>query len=512
MVSVRTTLREHRVDAFVCLLLAAASVTYLMLRPWELGASDEAYYFYHAIRMLEGDVLYRDVFELTTPFHMDLLALAFHLFGETFTTGRAVGSAIQALLTLAIYLGVRAVGAGRSLAVAAALVQLAIGQPAWPYATPHWLAILLVCVLLLISLDRQRARTTGWIVMQGLLLGLLLASRQHAGIAVGIGMVLLTIADALSDRLWKRALGPSLVRHILTLAIATLAGFSLVMVPHLIQAGIGPMFNQLVIYPLTGYRDTNQVVWGTNYLLNHALFTWPAFIKYLPFVVAVTALRTASVWLCRCDRRTAETLLVLSVYGASALAFTMSYPDLTHLAMIMPVLLIVAGELLTSLLRVAGPRGRFAQTTLGLALIVACTVQLQRNYAGALTLYPVQHSTQFGWLPFENESRVKEVVEWVQGEVEKSSSRDLMCYPGWAAMYLMSGARNPTRHDLIFPGYQSDEEIQDVIATLERKRVGHVLLMRVFITPDDAFDAYIAQHYVCSGSSEIQLCARNDEE
>ena len=129
MLNLRTTLREHRTDILVCLLLAASSVIYLMLRRWPLGAADEAYYFYHAIRMLEGEVLYRDVFELTTPLHIDILALAFHLFGSSFMTGRVVGSVIQALLAVAIYSGVRVVGAGRALAVAAAFVQLAIAQP-----------------------------------------------------------------------------------------------------------------------------------------------------------------------------------------------------------------------------------------------------------------------------------------------------------------------------------------------------------------------------------------------
>lgn len=511
MLSVRSVLREYRTDAIVCLFLATASAIYLMLRRWQLGSADEAYYFYHAIRMLEGEALYRDVFELTTPFLLDVLALAFHLFGETFTTGRAVGSFIQALLLVAIYLGVRAIGAGRTLAIAVAMVHLAIGQPAWPYTTPHWLAILLVCVLLIISLDRQRVRTTGWIVLQGLLLGLLIATRQHSGIAVGVGMVLLILADALDDRRWGRTQGLAIGRQLITLALATLAGFGLVLGPHLVQAGIEPMLSQLVIHPLTGYRDTNQVRWGTNYLYGHAPFTWPALLKYLPVVVAVTALRAATARLRRRDRRTTESLLVLAVFGACAIAFTMSYPDATHLAMIMPVVLIVAAELLTATLRAAGRWGGGAQTALGLALIVACTVQLQRNYAGALAQYPILHSTEFGTLPFAKPSEVAD-VEWVKGKLAQSPDREMFSYTGWSAIYLMTGARNPTRHELIFPGYQSDREIQDVIETLERKRVGNVLLMRPFIKPDDPVDAYVARHYRCSDVSFFQYCERHDGE
>jgi len=501
--------REHRTDAILCLILAAASIAYLMLRPVALGSADEAYYFYHAVRMLGGEALYRDVYELTTPFLMDVLALAFHLFGATLATGRAVGSVIQALLVVAIFRGARAVGAGRALAIALAMVQLSIGQSAWPYTTPHWLAVLLVCTLLLLSLDRQRARTAGAIVLQGLVLGLLLATRQHAGMAVGLGMVLLAFADALNDRLWQPEQGLPLGRRLVLLALATLAGCSLVLGPHLVQAGFAPMFSQLVIHPLTGYRDTIRVEWGTNYLFEHASYTWPALLKYLPIVVAITALRAAVAWLRRADRRTTETRLVLAVFGGSAIAFTMSYPDAVHLAMILPVILIVAGELILAALRAAGRWSRGAQGVLGLAVIVACTVQLQRNYTGARVQFPILHATEFGLLPFARQRDI-DAVEGVKRALAQSPGRELFVYSGWSAIYLMAGAHNPTRHEVIYPEYQTEEEIQAVIETLERKRVRHVILMEWLIKPGDPVHAYVTRHYRCTDIANVPLCERHD--
>lgn len=512
LTTVRTAPGWRRTDVVICLVLAAASATYLMLRRWPLGSSDEAYYFYHAVRMLQGDVLYRDVSELTTPFLIDLLALAFHLFGATITIGRAVGSAVQALLTVTIYSGARAVGASPALAVAAALVQLAIAQPTWPYTTPHWLAVLLVCVLLLIGLDRQRARASGWIVVQGLVLGLLIATRQHAGLAIGAGIGLLTVADAIGDRVWGRAPGLLLGRRLLTLAVATLAGASLVLGPHVIQAGVGPMISQLVVHPLTGYRALNQATWGAKFLYDLQPFTWPVLIKYLPATVAVAALRAAAAWLRPSDRRTAETLLVLAVFGACAIAFTMSFPDIVHIAMIMPVVLIISAELLASALRLAGQWKRSVEIVLGLALVVACMAQLQRNYTGALVQYPILHDTPFGRLPFATPGDVAN-VEWVKGAVEQSPGRDLLCYPTWSAMYLMTGTHNPTRHEFAVPKYQSDEEIQGLIETLERKRTRHVLLLQPFIRPNDPVAAYVALHYHCTGDPSdtgLLLCARNE--
>ena len=324
-------------------------------------------------------------------------------------------------------------------------------------------------------------------------------------------MTLLAVADALDDRLWGRAPGQPLGRHLITLAVTTLAGFGLVIGPHLMLAGISPIINQLIIHPLTGYRDTNQVTWGVNYLLNHASFTWPTLLKYLPLVVAVTALRAVIAMLRRNDRRSAESLVVLAVFGTAAIAYTMSYPDLVHIAMIMPITLIVTSELLMSALRMIGPWERVVRITLALTVILACAAQLQRNYVGSLASHPIMHDTQFGRLPFATLDEI-ERLEWVKSEIQQSSSRDLFIYPGWSAMYLMSGARNPTRHELIFPGYQSDKEVQDVIETLERKRVGHVLLLRMF-KPDDPVDTYVTRHYRCTGENpKLQLCERNEGE
>ena len=510
MLNRRPTLWDYRGEMVICLLLATATSTYVIMRTWQLGSADEAYYYYHAIRMLEGEVLYRDVFELTTPFFVDLLALSFHFFDATFATGRAFGSAVQALLIVVIYLGARIFGANRALAVGAALVQLSIAQPAWPYTTPHWLAIFFVCVLLLLSIDRRKARTTRRVLLQGFILGLLVATRQHAGVAVGIGMTLLIFIDALSDRLWGQEPGLPLTKHVLTFAAATLFGSSVIMVPHLIQAGVGPMISQLVVHPLTGYRDTNQVTWGTNYLFNLAPFTWPDLLRYLPLVVAATAVRAAVAMLRRHYRRRTESLIVLTMFGGAALTYTMSFPDLIHLAMIMPALLIIAVELLTWIL---GFTGRFInglQTVLGIVLIIACLAQLQRNYTGGVDQYPIRHDTDFGTLPFANAGEL-DAIAWVKDELEQEGSPELLIYPGWASMYLMSGARNPTRHDLIFPGYQSNQEITELIDTLENKRVRQVLLVKAFVKDDDPVNVYVRQHYRCSEEPLLQLCKRRAE-
>ncbi|MFN8641703.1 MAG: hypothetical protein U0802_08620 [Candidatus Binatia bacterium] len=53
-------------DAIVAVALAVGVVALVLRRPPVLDYADEAYVLYEAKRILEGEVLYRDVFEIIT--------------------------------------------------------------------------------------------------------------------------------------------------------------------------------------------------------------------------------------------------------------------------------------------------------------------------------------------------------------------------------------------------------------------------------------------------------------
>ena len=251
-----------RSDAAACVLLAAGTVAYVLAMPWTLGASDEAYYLYHALRVLHGEALYRDFSELITPLYIDGLALLFRVFGPSMATARIAAAVIQAGIVALVYLASRAVGAGRSLAAALALVHPAIAMPVWPYATPHWLGTLLVSLLLLLGLDRRRARQRGWLVVQGAVLGIVFLNRQPTGVAMAVALAALVVGDALADRRWSTRAGPSAIGRLAILATTAAAVVVLLLGVHVAQAGIEPIFRQLVVHPFTGYKDVNHADWA----------------------------------------------------------------------------------------------------------------------------------------------------------------------------------------------------------------------------------------------------------
>jgi hypothetical protein len=495
-----------RTDAAASVLLAAGTVAYLVTMPLNLVQYDEGYFLYHAVRVLHGEVLYRDIFELITPLYIDLMAVVFRVFGATMATARAAAAVIQAGLVAVVYLTCRALGVRRGLSVAAPLAYLAVAHPTYPWAVPHWLGSLLVSLLLLIALDRRRARRVPWTVMQGVLLGLLVATRQQTGLVMAVCVASLLVADRLADRWWPGTAGPSAPGRLAILAAAAAAVLVPMFSAYVARAGVPALLDQLVVHPLTGYRAWNHCAWG--FAGFPPTYPYAGLLKYLPLVViAIAVARTASAWRSARDRVHAETLLVLLCFAAFSAVSILYYPDFIHIAFIMPVVLVLTADLLERCLRAIGRLDRVMGGIVAAALIAACGVQLRHNLLETRAKFPFSAETVFGRVALD--SRQMAVgLDRARRLVDHTPGRYLFIYPpGWPAVYLMAGAQNPTRHDWIFPQYQSEQELQGVIEALEYRRPRYVLLLRFLLGPDDPIGAYVERHYRCRRDG---LCVRKD--
>src|SRR5256885_3140230 len=127
----------RRADALLAGVLLAGTTLYLCGLPRNLGASDESAYLYESKMLLEGRVLYRDVFEIVAPGFYYLTAALFWLFGSTMTTAPTATAALHGLIVVGVYATCRLLGVRRTVAAPSALAYPAFIQPAWPYASPH---------------------------------------------------------------------------------------------------------------------------------------------------------------------------------------------------------------------------------------------------------------------------------------------------------------------------------------------------------------------------------------
>src|SRR5262249_51414003 len=145
----------------------------------------------------------------------------------------------------------------------------------------------MLTVLLLFVSIVTRERPARWRLLPGIVLGLLIATHQR-GAVVGVGVGVWMVVDRLL-----------LVRDGSLLATAAwfAAGASLVLVPLTVYlvatAGVGPVWQALVLHPLLHYRARVFCPWGCTGLIG-GLFSFPTVLKYSPLVLAVPIFRLAT--------------------------------------------------------------------------------------------------------------------------------------------------------------------------------------------------------------------------
>src|SRR5262245_53300551 len=127
-----TRLRLSGVDVAVAVLILAGTALYLSSLPPNLAFADEAIHLYESKRILNGEVLYRDVFEMITPGFMYLMALLFALFGTDYASVRIAQAVLHGIAAVVLYAACRRLDIRRGLSVMAPLAYVAVSQPAWP--------------------------------------------------------------------------------------------------------------------------------------------------------------------------------------------------------------------------------------------------------------------------------------------------------------------------------------------------------------------------------------------
>lgn len=456
-------------------LLFVCVTAYLGRLPLYLGAPDEPRALYEAKRLLDGDVMYRDFFEIITPGWAYLMAGMFSLFGTTLQTARWVAAVLHGLIAVATFVACRWIGIRRTVAWVAGFSVLVVCQPLFPIASQHWLATLLMMALLLSCIRMPLSRRAYFAA--GSLVALMTLVHQQRGAAMGLGVVAIVAADGALRRLYGSGWGAPPPRGRWT---RLAAGTAFIAIPALgwivWAAGPGPVWEALIQHPLTSYRDAISCRWGFAFGRNP--WSVRALLRYLP--VALVPIGVAVViagWRRRHPQRV-RLMVMLALMCAFAALSIYYYPDAIHLALIAPVFFVVFALEAEYLLSLA-PRA--VSAVLAFVLVSAIVIPgarfLWRQKAELEATNRLRYASEFGPVdvrgPFQ-----KRFLEQLAKLVEETPSRLLYRHPRGGYFYLLAGARNPTRFDLILPSYSSDTQMREVIRDLETKRVPYVLLPR----------------------------------
>jgi hypothetical protein len=489
---------EHRrADIGAAVALIACVAVYLALLPLNLSVPDEGHALTAAKRILGGEAMYRDIFDLSTPGWPYLMAGLFSLFGTTLAVARVTAAIIHAAIAGGIFIACRHFAVRRSVAWAAGIVYVVACQPLFPVASYHWLSTLLCVALLLLCL-----RVTTSVAREaaiGIVTGLLIAVHQQRGVVMGVGVAALFVLEALLQRRYGMQPPAALWRRLTALA----AGALLIVVPTLAalvaRGGWAPVWDALIVFPLVSYRTAHQATpWAFEYGASpRGVSPWGVFFRYLPWVIPIAAARL--LWLVARGRdyRHARALLVLVVLGAFSIASITYYPDIIHIAFIAPVLLILAAAGIERGLRglptaVGVPLGAVVASI----LIVACAGWMYRHAAELHELYRVRYASAFGPIDLSHQRQAR-IFDQLRRVLDATPGRTLFVFPMSYYMYLVVDGRNPTRHAFVVPGtpYTPLEYLQEIVAILDRDRVPYVTIDHGASPGEDPVSRFIRQNY-----------------
>ena len=515
-----------------------------------LALLDEGYILSIADDINRGRLLYRDVtVDAPFPGAFYLLAWWFRLTGPSVESSRILAVGGFAIYTGAVFRIVREL---LPRLWALAFVVLLLCYRIWAF--PHWhiysyslMAATLVTLAAALICSPEK-RTSGRLVLAGLLLGAGILCKQNYGLALlgSLGLVLLIAPwlDAARRPRWSEALGPALL-----LGLPAIAAVLPAIVWFALQGALRPMIEQTFyfpfsvlgrmsftelphLWPLLGqdaelrgqigsyFPSIIATVWWSvcpgcwvsdmsrGWLYNTTGF-WDVTLKLAYWVPLWIYFLAAALWIPRialarwrarppgdAERR----LLLLAVAGGFLLSFAKPR-DWVHLMMVYPACLAVGAVLLHDAVRVlpraiALPVRGVALAALAALLLVslALMADLRRTID-----WPLDVARGGVHVDPRNGPIIEDVLAYVKRNVPPGEA--LPVYPVQPMLGFLAGRTTAGGYYVIWP-FQDAGRDAAIIADLERNHVSHVIYslsqyahLRSFQTNASELFAYLATHY-----------------
>jgi hypothetical protein len=485
-----------RIRNLTPLLVAALSFAYLLTYPLAIGKADESHLLYGAKRVLEGEVIYKDFFEILTPLAYYLFAGIFRVASTTLLAARVGMACIEALGCGLLFHLTRRVS-GSAEATLLTLIFAGVCIPTWPYASPHWLSTVLGLLVATVTLartggDSSRARP----LVAGILAGVAVCVQQQRGVFLAAWLPL-----ALSVLVVSRPRGTRL-RTLAGQIAWGAAGGAIVVVAVLGHAAWrsspAAVYDALYTFNATVYPEmAGRVPWATVLGMTQVwrAATWIPLLRLSPLFLAIEA-----VLLLRArrplDRRDLEraclwllaALMVLSVWYL---------PDFIHVSFVLPFLLMPGAAALHALRsapvwnRAPAMRRLVIATVWLVSLVVLGQAIANVSYARAIA--PVRLDTAFG--PVRTDAASARLFRAVRAHLlrEPDGRAMLYSYPDDAWLYLTVAGDDPTPYSIILASVYPRERVRQVTDALRARRAGTVVVFTPLAA--DLIPQVVAENY-----------------
>jgi hypothetical protein len=432
-----------------------------------IRGGDEGTLLYGAVRVVEGQVPFRDFFEVMGPGTFYWLALFFKIFGTNWFAARIAVMLTALVTTLLIYFLTRRLRSG--LDALPAVFLIAVSFPYWLMANHHEtsnLFALLSFTVLVLWLERHKASL---LYLVGILAGITSCFIQQKGFLLLLSYVLLLWIFCRKESTLLSSVGRLLAGYLTVGASALLLFWS--------ARGLSALLYANLLWPLANYSNVNVVPYGfglrewhwnpwtesLSAALSPLVGVSAASILVIPFLVllalpvllAVFALRYRSLAFTR-------DTLPYWITGCTLLVSEIHRKDISHLAYGSPILVILCFHLYRQV------RHRF--NVLALQSVAVCALTLA-VFNGLLVLTASTKTvTARGTAHTFGDDAVLDILR-----SHVKPGEELFAYPYCPMYYFLSATRNPTRYSILMYQMNTRAQFQEVVQSLEQRKVRYVL-------------------------------------
>jgi hypothetical protein len=397
---------------------------------------DEGVLLHGAVRILGGEVLYRDFFGILPPGGYLIVTAWMKVFGVGFAGVRVLAVAVIVGIAALIYAAARLSSGSRPLAALVAIAWVVLSQGALTVISHHWFTTavsMASAVGLLLAVGAPARR--GAAFAGGLFAGTaaMVSSTRGALMCVALLAVLLTLRSGRA-RLMSAMAGIALIPTAMVLHVAA-------------NAALAAAFDDVIRYPALHYTGIQAVPFGMGGSAQHL-----ALVALFPmaFVLAgaALALKRVALWCDPCFRVS----LALAIVG---LLGSYPRPDHVHILFTVPLacpLFALAAAEVRGLGRIAVGALFIGLCLVGLAGAMATAVIVSRSPMVATARGLVVPGRN---LPAHDFAALMFQIESIR------SGGAFFFYPYSPLLPYLTGRRHAAAVDVIVPGYTSAEQFRE---------------------------------------------------
>jgi len=485
-----------RIRSLMPLLVAGLSFAYLLTYPLAIGKADESHLLYGAKRILDGEVIYRDFFEIITPLAFYLFAAIYRIAGTTLLAAR-VGMAIIDAAGCALLFHLARRVSGVAEATLATLLFVCVSLPTWPYVSAHWISTVLGLLVATVTLARAWAQSSrGRPLAAGILAGVAVCVQQQRGVflALWVPLALWVLARPLARGARWRTLGAQIAWGAVGGAVVLVA----VLGHAAWRSSPAALFDALYGFNMTTYpADPARIHWAAVLGLTQVYreSTWLWLLRGAPLLLVGEGLLLLPAWRTP-DRLELERACLWLLAALMSLAIWY-LPDFIHVSFVLPFLLLPGASLLHALRTTAlwdrAPAGRRIVTALTWLASVAVLGQGVANVAHARAVAPARLETAFG--PVRTDAASARLFRAVREHLVRDPDGRtwLYSYPDDAWLYLTVPGDDPTPYSIILASIYPPERVRQVTEPLRARRAGTVVVLAPFAA--DSVPTMVAKDY-----------------